>query len=149
MTRLLVLLTALLITGCASQPTAMVATDNVVIVGDDPGGLIGAYIAKVTTAKQSGAHVQIVGNCASACTLWTSMPPDRICVGPNAAFTFHEPTPMAGENQDAVRDAARGVLLAYYPESVRKWVVRQGGLTSKLVTLSGAELDAIFRRCDS
>jgi len=38
-------------------------------------------------------------------------------------------------------------VLAAYPGPIRNWIMRRGGLTSKLLLLRGRELAAIYRSC--
>ena len=43
-------------------------------------------------------------------------------------------------------EASREVQAAY-PEQVRQWIARRGGLTSRLLLLRGRELAAMYPRC--
>jgi len=38
-------------------------------------------------------------------------------------------------------------MLAYYPEKVKKWIYRHGGLTADMKTVNGPELWAMVRPC--
>jgi hypothetical protein len=42
---------------------------------------------------------------------------------------------------------ASSVVLQAYPEAVRGWILRRGGLSSRLLLLRGRELAAIYPRC--
>jgi hypothetical protein len=47
----------------------------------------------------------------------------------------------------AVAADGNRILWASYPENVRRWIRRRGGLHAQLITLSGAELAAMFPIC--
>lgn len=114
----------------------------VIVIEQDLGGRVGDYINAVAAARKSGARVQIVGPCASSCTIWTSLPPERICVGPQAGLGFHRADPGMG---DAI--ASDAVLIAYSPAPVRRWLDDAGGLTHDLKWLFGKKLRAMFASC--
>jgi hypothetical protein len=38
-------------------------------------------------------------------------------------------------------------LMQIYPPQVRSWIARRGGLTSKMIFLSGRELTSMYRAC--
>jgi hypothetical protein len=115
-------------------------------ISDDAGGQIGAYLAKYHALRASGERVEIDGTCASACTMLLGIiPNDRICVTPNARLVFHSAWDAGGD--PAVAADGNRLLWASYPEKIRRWIRRHGGLHSGLITLSGAELAAMFRAC--
>lgn len=117
-------------------------------IHDDRGGQIGAYLAKYRALRQSGERVEIDGLCASACTLLLgSIPQNRICVTPRAVLQFHtawDPTPSGGQiaNSDGNR-----ILWSKYPGRIRAWITRHGGLGPQIISLSGAELAAMYPAC--
>jgi hypothetical protein len=115
-------------------------------IGEDGGGQIGAYLAKFRAIRASGERVEIDGPCASACTLLLGViPRDRICVTPRAKLVFHSAWDAQGDGA-VVADGNR-ILWASYPESVRQWIKRHGGLHTGLITLEGAQLAAMFSAC--
>lgn len=115
-------------------------------IEDDNGGQIGAYLAKYRALRASGERVEIDGNCASACTMVLGIiPRSRICVTPRASLIFHSAWDAAG-NQAVTADGNR-ILWSTYPESVRQWINRHGGLRSQIITLGGPELAAMFPAC--
>ena len=117
-----------------------------VTIDDDGGGRIGTYLAKYHALRASGERVEIAGTCASACTMVLGIiPRNRICVGPGARLVFHSAWDGAGDQRVAA-DGNR-ILLASYPNSVRRWIERHGGLHAKLITLSGPDLAAMFPAC--
>jgi hypothetical protein len=74
------------------------------------------------------------------------IPRERICVTPRARLGFHaawHPT----ENGIATSRSATKLLMEIYPEHVRTWIKNRGGLTRKLLVLSGSELAAMYPTC--
>jgi hypothetical protein len=115
-------------------------------IADDPGGQIGAYLAKYRALKASGERVEIDGTCASACTMLLGIVPrNRLCVTPRASLVFHSASDMQGDQ--AVTADGNRILWSTYPESVRQWIRRRGGLHSQILTLRGPELAAMFPSC--
>jgi hypothetical protein len=124
------------------------AASATVRIADDTGGQIGDYLAKFKALRASGERVEIDGTCASACTmLLGTVPRSRICVTPRAVLEFHsawDPTPSGGT---ATSEAGNQILWSTYPDQVRKWVRRHGGLNSRIIKLSGAALAAMYSAC--
>lgn len=103
----------------------------------DNGGRVFEYALRFQHVSKP---IRIMGACRSACTLALAYP--STCVGPRASLTFHAPY-GAGRHNGRV---ARWVM-GRYPASIRAWIRAQGGLTSKLITLSGPALRARVRSC--
>jgi hypothetical protein len=92
--------------------------------------------------------VVIDGPCLSACTLVLSMVPhERICVTRRAVFGFHAARSMDRRGRLYTEPEASKLVLQAYPGPVRDWIVRRGGLTSRLLLLRGRELSAMYRPC--
>jgi len=74
---------------CASGPTY--ARADVVIVGNDYGGVLIPRLANLQAIKLRGATVEIRGDiCASACTLYLGL--ETTCIIPKTKFGFHGPS---------------------------------------------------------
>lgn len=115
-------------------------------IQEDGGGQIGAYVAKYRALRAAGDHVEIDGTCASACTMLLGfIPRNRICITPRASFVFHSAWDAAGDR--AVATDGNRLLWASYPENVRQWIKRHGGLQAELITLSGPELRTMLPAC--
>jgi len=113
-----------------------------------PGGQVGPFLRLFEQVRQSGERVVIDGPCLSACTLvLMSLPRSRICVTPRAILGFHAATSRDFLGRSTYEPEATGVVLAAYPPRVRQWIVRQGGLSSRLLLLRGSELAAMYPRC--
>jgi hypothetical protein len=114
----------------------------------DGGGQIGPYLESLAALRNSGQKVVIDGPCLSACTLLLGViPRDRICVTRRARLGFHaawhpgengRPTPSAGGTK---------LLMEIYPQHVRQWIARHGGLTQNMKYLTGRELNSMYQTC--
>ncbi|VIO67943.1 hypothetical protein [Bradyrhizobium ivorense] len=113
-----------------------------------PGGQVGPFIDLFEKVRESGERVVIDGPCLSACTLVLSMVPnDRICVTRRAVLGFHAARSIDRRGRIYAEPEASVAVLQAYPAPVRVWIVRRGGLTSRLLLLRGRELAAIYPRC--
>jgi hypothetical protein len=117
----------------------------------DYGGFLDEYKAKYAAIRDHGDRVIIDGPCDSACTLVLGIVPlNRICVTPRARLGFH----MAYYEQPAT-DGTRILsyegtadMMSYYPETVKRWLSRHGGLTSDTKKIKNSpELWAIVDPC--
>jgi len=113
-----------------------------------PGGQIGPYLRLFSAMQESGERVVIDGPCLSACTLvLMTLPRQRICVTPRAILGFHAATSRDFYGRRVYEPEASDVVLAAYPGPVRPWIIRHGGLSSRLLLLRGRELAAMYPRC--
>jgi len=115
----------------------------------DPGGQIGPYLENLVALRGSGERVIIDGPCLSACTMVLGViPRERICVTPRARLGFHAAW-HPGENGRPVpsREATK-LLMDIYPQHVRTWISRKGGLSPRMMYLSGRELAAMYPTCN-
>lgn len=120
-------------------------------ITNDHGGYVEQYKAKYKRVRDSGERVVIDGVCNSACTLvFGIVPINRICVTPRASLGFHEAyydkaftfgikvTSVSGTSE----------LMSYYPETVKDWIRRNGGLTTQMKKIrNGVELWKIVDPC--
>jgi hypothetical protein len=118
-------------------------------VTNDPGGEITSYIAKFRDMRESGERLVIDGPCLSACTLFTAIiPPDHVCVTSRAVLGFH----AASYYDDARRSlvptrAGTRLVMRLYPQAIRNWIERHGGLTPRIITMRGRELAGLYNIC--
>ncbi|WGR95368.1 MULTISPECIES: hypothetical protein [unclassified Bradyrhizobium] len=113
-----------------------------------PGGPVGPFIELFDKVRESGERVVIDGPCLSACTLVLSMVPhDRICVTRRAVLGFHAARSIDGRGRTYAEPEASEAVLEAYPQPVRGWIIRRGGLSSRLLLLRGRELAALYPRC--
>jgi hypothetical protein len=75
------------------------------------------------------------------------VPATRICVTRRAILGFHAARSIDRRGRTYAEPKASELVLQAYPEPVRDWIIRHGGLSSRLLLLRGRELTAIYRRC--
>jgi hypothetical protein len=113
-----------------------------------PGGAVGPFLDMFERVRQSGERVVIDGPCLSACTLvLMTIPEERICVTRRAVLGFHAARSIDRRGRMYAEPEASRAVEAAYPEPVRRWIARRGGLTSRLLLLRGRELAAMYPRC--
>jgi hypothetical protein len=121
---------------------------GVVRITDDEGGKIGDYWTRFTATRDAGNQVAIDGMCSSACTMVLGIVPyDRICVTPNAVLGFHAAWRPGFLGYRVTNDPATRTLWSFYPNPIRAWILRHGGLGFDMIYLSGPELLAMYRQC--
>jgi hypothetical protein len=116
-------------------------------ISDDPGGQLGPYLQKLAVLRSSGEQVVIDGKCLSACTMVLGViPRDHICVTSKAQLGFHAAwRPEAGRQVTSLEGTE--LLMDNYPQQVRDWITRRGGLTPHMIFLSGRELASMYPTC--
>ena len=117
----------------------------------DFGGYVEEYKAKYAKVKTRGERVIIDGICNSACTLvFGIVPMNKICVTPKASLGFHQAYydkaftfGIKVTSSDGTSD-----LMSYYPDTVKDWIRRNGGLTPEMKKIkNGGELWKIVDPC--
>ena len=100
--------------------------------------------------RAAGDHIVIDGPCLSACTLLTGIiPKDRVCVTSRAVLGFHAASYYDDASRSLVptREGSR-LVMRLYPQEIRSWINRHGGLRPQLIALRGRELSALYRTCE-
>lgn len=100
--------------------------DKTYTITKDTGGVIGVYLDRYKLLRH--IHIVVDGLCNSACTLFLANP--DVCVTEKAFFGFHV----------ASSEAGTAILMATYPDHVKKWIAARGGLTTKVLFARGEEL---------
>ena len=114
----------------------------------DPGGQIGPYLEALVALRGTGERVIIDGPCLSACTMVLGViPRERICVTSRARLGFHAAWHPGNNGRPVTSKAATQLLMEIYPEHVRTWIKERGGLSRKLLVLSGRDLAAMYPTC--
>ena len=104
------------------------ARADVVIVGNDYGGILVARLASLQALKTRGTTVEIRGDiCASACTLYLGLP--NTCVLPHTRFGFHGPSHYGKPLPVADFERLSQVVAAQYPLVLRNWFMTSGRKT--------------------
>ena len=141
--RLLILLLASLLAATPARAVLHITRDH--------GGYVEEYKARYKQVRDTGERVIIDGICNSACTLVLGIVPmNKICVTPRASLGFHlayfdkaftmgiKVTSLAGTSD----------LMSYYPDTVKNWISRNGGLTTEMKKIkNGEELWKIVDPC--
>jgi len=134
--------------GLVLAATFVQPSNATVRIDDDRGGLLGEYLLKFATIRDSGKRIIIDGSCYSACTLVNALiPKQRICVTERAKLGFH-----AGwvDDQNGERTVSiEGTRLMYqmYPREIQHWIKLHGGLGKQTLVLKGRELMAVYPAC--
>ena len=76
-----------------------------------------------------------------------NVPSERICVTRRAVLGFHAARSIDRRGRMYAEPEASRAVQEAYPEPVRDWIIRRGGLTSRMLLLRGRELAAIYPRC--
>jgi hypothetical protein len=64
-----------------------------------------------------------------------------------AVLGFHAARSIDKRGRIYAEPEASRLVLEAYPDPVRSWIVRRGGLTSRLLLLRGRELASMYRSC--
>jgi len=117
----------------------------------DHGGYVEEYKAKYKRVRDKGERVIIDGICNSACTLVLGIVPlNKICVTPRASLGFHQAYYDKSFTFGIKVTSLEGTsdLMSYYPDTVKNWISRNGGLTPEMKKIkSGVELWKILDPC--
>src|SRR5580692_4787015 len=144
-------LTALI--GAAMMGTAAMAFTTLpasatMRITSDPGGQIGPYLENLASLRSSGEHVVIDGPCLSACTMILGViPRDHLCMTPRARLGFHSAWRPDGAGHAVTSRDGTQLLMDVYPQQVRNWIARRGGLSPHMMYLSGRELASMYPAC--
>jgi hypothetical protein len=142
MTRLWIFVAAVALCGGITSARAEVR------ILSSPGGQVGPFIELFDKVRETGERVVIDGPCLSACTLvLMTVPSERICVTRRAVLGFHAARSMDRRGRLYAEPKASKAVHEAYPEPIRNWISRHGGLTSRMLLLRGRELAAIYPSC--
>jgi hypothetical protein len=125
------------------------AEANAMRISNDKGGQIGPYLDAYVSLRNSGQNVVIDGPCLSACTIVLGvMPRERICVTRRAQLGFHAAWNPGTDGRPVLSQAGTKALWDIYPNRVRAWLKKHGGLKPQMVILSGPELMSMYPVCN-
>ena len=120
-------------------------------ITSDHGGYVSEYKARYERIRDRHERVIIDGICNSACTLvFGIVPPSRVCATPRAILGFHEAYYDKAFTFGIKVTSAEGTsdLMSYYPQPVRDWIRRNGGLTTEIKRIrNGVDLWKIVDPC--
>jgi hypothetical protein len=139
---------AAILAGAVAAAVAASAAQAAVRIKADAGGQIGPYLENLVALRGSGEQVIIDGPCLSACTMVLGViPRDRICVTQRARLGFHAAWHPGDDGRPVTSREATKLLMDIYPQHVRSWIAQRGGLSRKMMYLSGRELASMYRSC--
>ena len=127
----------------SAGPAALPGERTALEISGDSGGLVAEFAVQMYQLKAQKREVRFVGRCDSACTLLLALPKTQTCVTSNAYFRFHAPS---APNDMAAR-AVQDFMIRKYPKWVQAWIARQGGLTSRLITMNYDYANRHMRTC--
>ncbi|WP_420132560.1 hypothetical protein [Rhodopseudomonas sp.] len=117
----------------------------------DHGGYVTEYKAKYERIRDRRERVIIDGICNSACTMvFGIVPLNKICVTPRASLGFHLAYYDKAFTFGIKVNSSEGTdeLMSYYPQPVKDWIRRNGGLTNEMKKIkNGVELWKIVDPC--
>ena len=117
----------------------------------DHGGYVSEYKEKYQRIRDRHERVIIDGICNSACTLVLGIVPlNRICVTPKASLGFHQAYYDKAWTFGLKMTSYAGTadLVSYYPQTVKDWISRNGGLTPEMKRVkNGPDLWAMVDPC--
>ena len=108
----------------------------------DHGGYVEEYKAKYKRIADRKERVIIDGICNSACTLvFGIVPMNKICVTPKASLGFHQAYYDKSFTFGIKVTSYEGTseLMSYYPQPVKEWIKRNGGLTPEMKKIRNGE----------
>ena len=76
------------------------------------------------------------------------IPPERLCVTSRARLGFHAAWHPGENGRQVTSKAATKLLMDIYPERVRHWSKERGGLSPRMMYLSGRDLASIVQTCE-
>jgi hypothetical protein len=117
----------------------------------DHGGYVTEYKARYERIRDRKERVIIDGICNSACTMvFGIVPMNKICVTPRASLGFHQAYYDKAFTFGIKVTSYEGTsdLMSYYPQPVKEWISRNGGLTPEMKKIkNGIELWKIVDPC--
>ena len=134
--------------GAVTAALMMSTAQGAVRIKSDPGGQIGPYLENLVALRGSGERVIIDGPCLSACTMVLGViPRDHLCVTPRARLGFHSAWRPDEAGHPVVSRDGTQLLMTVYPQQVRNWIARRGGLSPHMMYLTGRELASMYPAC--
>jgi hypothetical protein len=137
-----------ILVGAAVTVLAIWPASATMRITNNGGGEIGPYLDRLTQLLNSGQRVAIDGPCLSACTLLLGViPRERLCVTRRARFGFHAAWRPNEAGLQVTSPEGTQLMMTIYPQEIRDWISRHGGLTPRMMYLTGRELAAMYPAC--
>lgn len=130
---------ALLLPALTAQVAQAAGGNQIVVISNDRGGLIGQRSKEVRALRDGGQVVELRGKCISACTMYLALP--KACVSRSAVFGFHGPSWYGRPLSEAEFEHWSQLMANHYREPLRSWYLKTARYRiNGYYTLSGAEL---------
>ena len=127
----------------------VVPAQSQIVITEDRGGQIGAYLQTYAAIRDSGQTVRIDGNCLSACTIILGIVPmKRVCVTQRARLGFHAAWVPDDTGRPVTSPLGTRELWKIYPPTIRSIIRKNGGLTRRMIYLEGRALARLIRPCE-
>ncbi len=113
---------------------------NTFVVTYDEGGWIQSYDKQIVDFRIANTAVEVRGFCASACTMYMSLP--DFCVSPKSRMAFHGSIPLApGE----IKSEGDWMMARHYSPALREWYYANAShLILTFKSLTGQQLHDRF-----
>ena len=98
----------------------------------DQGGSVSERMHQIERIEKSGVRFVIDGMCISACTMYLGM--KNVCVSPRTVLGFHSSFTQGPLGARIPSKYGNAVLMSYYPERVRAWVIENKALEKDELT---------------
>jgi hypothetical protein len=127
------------VVGCLVFGTAA-ASQQVLVIGNDMGGIIGSRADEVQRINAAGTRVEIRGDiCLSSCTMYLGA--GDVCVSPETDFGFHGPSFFGADLPPPEFEFWSRVIARHYNAPLREWFMREARYRQiRHYTVTGSEL---------
>jgi hypothetical protein len=148
--RMAVLTMAVLSLGACIKPSdtgSIVETETTITITNNGGGTLAAFIDKRSELEASGKIIVLEGYCASACTIFYSLP--KACMAKGSSLHFHGAAALVG----VVETIANAKIARYYRAGIKAGFVAEWYKLTKpmheLKREAAIALDPLIRRCEN
>jgi hypothetical protein len=133
-----------------AQDSAAASSRQVMIIGNDQGGLVSSRAEEISRIIAQGTQVEIRGQvCYSSCTMYLGLP--NTCVLPQTSFGFHGPSHYGRQLSARDFEYWSQIIAAHYPAPLRSWYLAEGRTrVTDYFRISGTELIRLgVRQCSA
>lgn len=104
----------------ATAQSQYLAAQGVLIVRNDPGGVVSKRANEINQLRAKGIRVELRGQvCLSSCTMYLGLP--NTCVFKGTTFGFHGPSYYGTKLSDNDFEYWSQVIASHYPPRLRNW----------------------------
>lgn len=120
--------------------TPYIRRARVIRIDHGVGGQVQGTMKNISRVIRSRKRVVINGRCQSACTLFLSLGPSRVCITRRAELWFHQASYRSGKRSRYWTNA----MLRLYPRKIRNYIRKRGGLRRHWIKLRGKRLRRLY-----